>query len=400
MFLDFLKLALRNIRHRKRRSWLTILGTMIGVLAIVSLISIGQGLEDSVQQEVQDIGGDKVFISPGGGSMQRFTGTTSVLTEDDLTAVRNTRGVRVAASVISGDVLVDYQGESNYIGIRSGPLEGKEDVIKDVDALEVLDGRFMRPADTKNIVIEENVAEDSFDSELGVGTRIEINGTKFRVVGVVSRGLSTGGGGIYMNIDTARELLDKPEGYDAMVAEAQDGLEPSELEERINKNLRNSRDVQEGEEDFSTRTAEDIIRSFNNQLSIIRGVLLGIGGISLLVGAVGIMNTMYTSVTQRTREIGVMKAIGATRKQIMFLFMIESGIIGTVGGLIGVLAGIGVSRIASGFISSSLGLEFSAYAGINLVIGSLVFAFLLGMISGVFPARKAANLEPAEALSY
>lgn len=399
MFLDFLKLALRNIRHRKRRSWLTILGTMIGILAIVALVSIGQGLENSVQQEVQDIGGNKVFISPGGGAMQRFTGTTSVLTEDDLQAVRNTRGVHQAASVITGNVLADYQGESNYMTIRSGPLEGKEDIIREVDALTVEEGRFMRPADTTNIVLTRSTAEDSFDEELAVGSRIEIMDTKFRIVGIVSRGLSTGGG-VYMNIDRARDILNRSEGYDSMVAEAQSGVEPSEVEERIQRNLRRSRDVEEGEEDFSTRTAEDIIRSFNNQLAIIRGVLLGIGAISLLVGAVGIMNTMYTSVVQRTREIGVMKAVGATKRQITVLFMIESGIIGAIGGIIGALAGIGISKLAAGFISQGLGLEFSAYIGANLLFGSIVFAFLVGMLSGVLPARKAARLEPAEALSY
>ncbi len=373
---------------------------MIGVLAIVALLSIGQGLENSVQQEVQDIGGDKVFISPGGGgAISGLTGDTQTLTEEDLLAVRNTRGVSQAASVVTGHVLADRQGESEYMNIRSGPLEGREELIREVDALEVQEGRFMRPADTTGVVLVEGTAEDTFEDELSVGSRFEVENQKFRVVGIVSRGLNTGGG-VYMNIDVARELLNRSEGYDSIVAEAESGIEPSELEERIRRNLRNTRGVEEGEEDFSTNTAADIIRSFNNQLAIIRGVLLGIGGISLLVGAVGIMNTMYTSVTQRTREIGVMKAIGATKNQIMLLFMIESGIIGAVGGLLGALLGVGVSKLAAGAVSSAMNLEFSASMSPMLLIGAVVFAFVVGMFSGVFPARKAANLEPAEALSY
>lgn len=398
MFLDFFNLAVRNIRHRKRRSWLTILGTMIGVLAIVALLSIGQGLENSVQQEVQDIGGDKVFISAGGTSLSGLTGDTNFFTEKDLTAVRNTRGVAKAASVITGQVLARQQGESEYLSIRSGPLEGRKDLVKEVDALEVLEGRFMRAADTSGVVLTQSTAEDTFGG-LEVGSRFEVKGQKFRVVGIVERGLNTGGG-VYMNIDKARELLNRSEGYDSIVAESGQGIEPSKLEERIRRNLRDSRDVEEGEEDFSTNTAADIIRSFNNQLAIIRGVLLGIGGISLLVGAVGIMNTMYTSVTQRTREIGLMKAIGATRKQIMLIFMIESGIIGAVGGLIGAVLGLGLSKVASGFIASAVSLEFSVTFNPVLVAGAIFFAFSVGMVSGVFPARKAANLEPAEALSY
>jgi putative ABC transport system permease protein len=399
MFMDFLKLAARNIRHRKRRSWLTILGTLIGILAIVALISIGQGLENSVQQEVQDIGGNKVFISPGGGQFQRFTGTSEYLTESDVQAVRNTRGVQRALGLVTGSVLADYRDDTTFINIRSGPLEGNSGLVMEVDALEVTDGRFLRPTDTSSIVIAESSAEDLFEEELEAGTRVTIDDQKFRVVGVVSRGLSSGGG-VYMSLDTARNVLNRSEGYDALVAEVQDGREPGDVEKDIRRSLRQSRNVDEDEEDFTTRTAEDIIRSFNNQLSIIRGVLLGIGGISLLVGAVGIMNTMYTSVTQRTREIGVMKAVGATRKQIMLLFMIESGIIGAIGGILGAVSGIGISRLASGFIAGSLGLEFSASASPELVFGSVFFAFLVGMVSGVFPARKAARLEPAEALSY
>ena len=399
MFLDFLKLAARNIRHRKRRSWLTILGTLIGILAIVALISIGQGLENSVQQEVQDIGGNKVFISPGGGQFQRFTGTSEYLTEDDVQAVRNTRGVRRALSLVTGSVLAEHRDDTTFINIRSGPLEGNSELVMEVDALEVTDGRFLRSADTSSIVVAESSAEDLFEEELETGSRVTIDDQKFRVVGIVSRGLSSGGG-VYMSLDTARNVLNRSEGYDALVAEVHDGREPGDVEEDIRRSLRQSRNVEEGEEDFTTRTAEDIIRSFNNQLSIIRGVLLGIGGISLLVGAVGIMNTMYTSVTQRTREIGVMKAVGATRKQIMLLFMIESGIIGAIGGILGAVFGIGISKLASGFIAGSLGLEFSASASPELVFGSVFFAFLVGMVSGVFPARKAARLEPAEALSY
>jgi putative ABC transport system permease protein len=399
MFMDFLKLAARNIRHRKRRSWLTILGTLIGILAIVALISIGQGLENSVQQEVQDIGGNKVFISPGGGQFQRFTGTSEYLTESDVQAVRNTRGVQRALGLVTGSVLADYRDDTTFINIRSGPLEGNSGLVMEVDALEVTDGRFLRPTDTSSIVIAESSAEDLFEEELEAGTRVTIDDQKFRIVGVVSRGLSSGGG-VYMSLDTARNVLNRSEGYDALVAEVQDGREPGDVEKDIRRSLRQSRNVDEDEEDFTTRTAEDIIRSFNNQLSIIRGVLLGIGGISLLVGAVGIMNTMYTSVTQRTREIGVMKAVGATRKQIMLLFMIESGIIGAIGGILGAVSGIGISKLASGFIAGSLGLEFSASASPELVFGSVFFAFLVGMVSGVFPARKAARLEPAEALSY
>ena len=164
--------------------------------------------------------------------------------------------------------------------------------------------------------------------------------------------------------------------------------------------MRNSRGVEEGEEDFTTNTASDIIDSFQSQLSLIRGFLVGLGAISLLVGGIGIMNTMYTSVTERTQEIGVMKAVGATRRQILTVFLIESGIIGLMGGILGTVLGIGISFAASGIISQQVGIQVTPGTSPGLIIGALTFAFVVGMISGFFPARKAAKKNPVEALRY
>jgi putative ABC transport system permease protein len=168
----------------------------------------------------------------------------------------------------------------------------------------------------------------------------------------------------------------------------------------VRRELRKERGVDEGDEDFQIRTAEDIIRSFRNQLSIIRAVLLGIGSISLLVGGIGIMNTMYTSVTERTREIGIMKAVGATKRQILALFMIEFGMVGMIGGILGATVGIGLSYLAAVFIRRSVSLPFQPYVSIELILGAVLFSFIVGMVSGALPARKASNKEPAEALMY
>lgn len=399
MFLDSLNLAVRNILHRKRRSWLTILGTTIGILAIVALLSIGQGLENSVEGEIQELGGNKVFVSPGGGgTSQRFTGTTSRLLDEDLRTLRNTRGVENVIGTISGSVLAEYRDETQYMTVNGVPVGESEDLVRDMQNVEMSEGRFLGPADTNSIVISEEGKTGLFEDDVNIRSKIVLEGATVRVVGTTSNGL--GENGLYMSLSSAREVLNRSEGYDSVTAQVQQGFTPAEVEENIAENLRRTRNVEEGAEDFSTNTAEDIIRSFNNQLSIIRAVLLGIGGISLLVGGVGIMNTMYTAVAERTREIGVMKAVGATRKQVIGLFLLESGIIGLIGGVFGVLTGYGISLLASGVISSQLGTEFSPVLGVPIVAGSLAFAVFVGMISGVLPARKAANLEPAEALRY
>ncbi|MFB6241246.1 MAG: ABC transporter permease [Candidatus Nanosalina sp.] len=402
MFLDFVKLALRNIRHRKRRSWLTILGTMIGILAIVSLLSIGQGLEHAVVSEFQELGGNKIFISPGGGFNAQFSSTTFTLGDDDLQTIRNTRGVSQAIGMVQGSVLAKYGDGSKYVTVTGIPVGGTTgELAKQFNSIQMESGRYLQPSDQGSVIVSQDFAQDRFDREIRLRSSIEINGSSYRVVGIFTSASSIGGGsGVMMPMENARELLDKEETYDMIIAEVRPGFQPADVEEDIDRNLRQERNVEKGNENFQTRTANDIIRTFNNQLAIIRGVLLGIGAISLLVGAVGIMNTMYTSVTERTREIGVMKSVGATRKQVMLLFMIESGVIGAVGGILGAVAGVGLSTAAARVISTQMNLQFSAYIGPYMLLGSIGFAFLVGMVSGVLPARKAAKLKPAEALRY
>jgi len=398
--LDSFRLAARNIRYRKKRSWLTILGTLVGILAIVALISIGQGLQNSVQSEFQELGGDKVYISPGGNSIaSSFTSSTAKLTEDSLQTVRNSRGVEQALGTISARKQVRYSQETSYLSITGLPGGERSSLIQETNGLETTKGRFIRNTDTYSIVLTENAAENAFEDEITLRNKLEINGTEYRVVGIVEAS-GRPGGSIYMETDQARELTGKEDEYDEITARISGGFTPSEVEENIREELRRSRGLEEGEEDFTTNTASDIIDSFTSQLALIRGFLVGLGAISLLVGGVGIMNTMYTSVTERTKEIGVMKAVGATNWQILRIFLIESGMIGLIGGLLGVIGGLGISYGASGIISEQVGLPMEPGASPELIFGSLAFAFVVGTVSGFFPARKAAKMNPVEALRY
>jgi putative ABC transport system permease protein len=397
---DFFRLAVRNIRHRKKRSWLTILGTMVGILAIVALISIGQGLENSVQSEFQELGGDKVFVEPGGDSISsRFTTSTAELDESDLQAISNTRGVEQVAGIIQTSERASFNGESQYVTVVGVPTDERLSLIQETQNFQPTAGRFLREADQSNIVISEGLAQSTFEKDVVIRSQLNINGTDYRVVGLVE---ATGSVGeiVLMNLETARDVTGKEDQYDRIAARISSGYEPAEVEENIRESLRNHRNVDKGEEDFTTNTASDIIDSFQSQLSLIRGFLVGLGAISLLVGGIGIMNTMYTSVTERTQEIGVMKAVGATKKQILGVFLIESGIIGMMGGIIGTVLGLGISYAASGIISQQVGLQMTPGTSPQLILGALGFAFLIGTMSGFFPARKAAKLKPVEALRY
>ncbi len=396
----FFRLAVRNISHRKKRSWLTILGTLVGILAIVALLSIGQGLENSVESQFQELGGDKVFVEPGGSSISsRFTTSTAKLKDEDLNAIRNTRGVEQVAGIIQSTQRVSYGEQSEYVTIIGVPTGEGLELIQETQNFQPTAGRFLRSADRYNIAISEGLSQNTFNRDVVIRSQLGINGTDYKVVGLVE---ATGNVGeiILMNQEAAREVTGKENEYDRVAARISSGYEPGEVEENIRQSLRNARGVEEGEEDFTTNTASDIIDSFQSQLSLIRGFLVGLGAISLLVGGIGIMNTMYTSVTERTQEIGVMKAVGATRKQILTVFLIESGIIGLMGGILGTILGIGISFAASGIISQQVGIQVTPGTSPGLIIGALTFAFVVGMISGFFPARKAAKKNPVEALRY
>ena len=189
--------------------------------------------------------------------------------------------------------------------------------------------------------------------------------------------------------------------YGFIIAQVQSGEEPTIVAEEMKKELRKKHDLDAGEEDFSIETPENLMATFSTILDIVQIVLIGITAISLLVGGIGIMNTMYTSVLQRTKEIGLMKAVGARNSQILFLFLIESGLYGLVGGLLGVVAGVSLAKIAEKVLQQFLGPAFMAIE-INwfLVLGALLFSFLIGILSGIAPARRASKLNPVDSLRY
>jgi putative ABC transport system permease protein len=399
--IDYIKMSFRNILRRKRRTALTVIGIFIGITAVVSLVSLGQGLESSIEAEFEAIGGNKLFINPGGDQTQGQGSSSSTLTEQDLVTVRNTRGVSTAEGTIFMNTGVEFNGETRFLPVIGMPTGENQDLVMESWAMEMSEGRMVRGTDRYNVVIGSNVASRVFSDDPGIRSNIQVNGQKHRVIGVLeATGDPSIDNSVVLTVDSIRDLMDRPDSYDWIFADLDEGFEAEDVKQEVERQLRNRRNVPEGEEDFTVSTQEDLIASFQSILGVVSGVVIGIASISLFVGAVGIMNTMYTSVSQRTREIGVMKAIGARNEQIMFVFLLESAAIGFVGGLTGVLVGVGISWLGAFGMSQFTSLGISPYIGPELLIGALVFSTVLGVVSGVLPARQAAGLEPAEALRY
>lgn len=397
-----MEIAVRNITRRKRRSWLTIIGILIGIAAVVSLVSIGQGLQESVTEQFEQIGSDKLFINPGGDQTQGQVTTSIKLTEDDLQVVRSTKGVDDAVGTLFMTTPASYKGEEGFISLLGTPAGEKVEIVQNSWAIKIEEGRMIRQNDRSSMVIGSQIASGLYEDDPGLRSKLEIQGEEFRVAGIMEpTGDPSIDGAVVMQIDAAQKITGRDDGsYDWVFARMEPGFSPSEVQDDVERGLRNSRNVEEGEEDFTVSTQEDLLDSFNQILGVVRGVVIGIASISIVVGAVNIMNTMYTSVTERTREIGVLKAIGATRKQIMLVFLLESGVIGLVGGLMGVVLGLAMSFSAAHLATQATNIAISAYADPALIAGALLFSFLTGTVAGVFPARSAAKLHPADALRY
>lgn len=401
MIEEYAKMSYRNIFRRKRRTALTVIGIFIGISAVVALVSLGQGLEASIQDEFQSIGGNKVFINPGGSLTSSGGQVVEKLDDQDLIAVRSVRGVSRADGALFMNTGVSVGEQTSFLPIIGIPPGENRDLVMESWAMEIGEGRMIRENDRSNIVLGSRVANQVFEEDLGVRSNIVVNDVSHRVVGVLEpTGDPSIDTALILPIQSARDLMDRDDTYDWVFAEVNDGFEPGNVKEDVETAMRRQRGIEEGEETFTVSTQEDLVESFSSILDVVRGVVIGIASISLFVGAVGIMNTMYTSVSQRTREIGVMKAIGAQNEQILTLFLLESGAIGLLGGLTGLIFGVSLSWLASIGASQFASLTIRPYLGLDLLLGSLAFSLILGIISGVLPAKRAAGLEPAEALRY
>jgi len=425
MWDDYLRLALDNITHRKVRSYLTMVGVFIGIMAVVTLISLGQGLQKYIDYQFEQIGGDRILVTPGGGGFASGAPggslTSAKLQQADLDIVKKTRGVEVAIGLVMQTVNVGYNNRNKFLSCVGIPTDPEYlPFLRDFEYAKVDKGSFLKKGDRFKAVVGPATGKDVFGKDLQPGGKILMNGVEFTIVGL---NVETGNPAVNRRViipqDVARELFNKTD-YAIIGVKVQKGFEPSDVAERITERLRKHRDVKEKEEDFSVQTFENIIASFKIVLNMLTIVLSGIASISLIVGGVGIMTTMYTSVLERTKQIGIMKSIGARNNDILMIFMAESGILGLVGGIIGVILGLTFSGLLEFVVSKGINIgirlnilglsigpqvgpfikDYSIYVSPEFIISVLMFSFIVGTISGLLPARRASLMKPVDALRY
>ena len=402
MIKDYFNLAFRNLRKRKLRSWLTILGIVISIATIFMLISLSIGLEGAVKEQFRLLGADKFFVQPQGQLGGPGAGSAVQLTEKDVEVIEKVNGVKEVSYSTFGSAEVEFQNQKRYTFSVGYPLD-KAEVFGEIELYKAEEGRILEEGDEGKVMIGSQYKHNNFFKKpVKVGDKLSVNGKQFEVKGILETvGNPTDDRIIYMSLTDFREIFNTGDRVDQIIVQVNDENEINGIAERTERKLRRFRNVDEKNQDFTILTPEELLESFAIILNIITGFLLSIATISLIVGGIGIANTMYTSVLERTREIGIMKAVGARNKDVMFIFLIESGLLGLVGGLIGILLGMGIGRGIEYIAVNQLGttllqVEFPGY----LILGCLAFSFLIGAVSGTLPAWKASKTNVVDALRY
>ena len=399
MNLESIKYSLRNLNHRKGRSFLTVFSIMVGIATIFIFISFGYGLYNYTESFTTSSSADKLLILAKGSGAPGMDDTFK-LTDDDLDVIRGTSGVYEASGLYYNVVKVEKGKQSKYVFMTS--YDPKEPLILDIFGVEIEKGRLLNQGDSKTAVAGYNYLVDDkiFEKGLDVNSVVEVNGEKIKIIGFLeSIGNPQDDSQIYITNDYFLELFPDEDSYAQIVARVDlDNIE--KVTENVEKSLRKHRDLEEGKEDFYVQSFEDMIESFSGALNMIVGFVILIALISVLVSAINTANTMITSVLERYKEIGILKAIGARNSEIFKIFLFESSFLGFMAGVLGVFIGWIITVVAS-VILSSLGWGFlSPYYSFGIFAGCIIFATLTGAISGAIPAIRASRINPVDALRY
>ena len=403
LFTESVRIALTALFANKLRSILTMLGIIIGVAAVIAMVSLGMGVRRSVQSNIASLGSNMLIVMPGSansGGVRSAAGSSITLKYDDAKAIK-TKIKNI--DYVSPTVQKSYQivnGNQNW----NSTVYGVTSEYMSIRSLTIATGSFITQSDmdkrNRVAVIGTTVATNLFGTSNPVGQNVRVNGSPYKVIGVIeSKGQSSMGQDqddvVIIPLTTAQERLMGITYVQSVNIQVSDPNKMDQVQSETETLLRQRHHiVGDKENDFTVRNLTSLLETMTQTTTMITLLLGSIAGISLLVGGIGIMNIMMVSVTERTREIGIRKALGATFKDIMLQFLIESVVIGVIGGLIGIVFGcLGSAAIAKAA-------SFQTVITAAPILVSFFFSVGIGLFFGIYPARKAARLDPIEALRY
>ncbi|WP_340817702.1 ABC transporter permease [Methanolobus sp. WCC4] len=406
----YLKLATNILIHSKIRSWLTIIGIVIGVGSVVTIMALSDSMEADMEERLADLDLTLITVTPGytqatsgfRGGPGGFGGDTSSsdaeLTDKDVMAIKLVENIDHIYGQISGSNLdVYFMGETAGLSVTGVDPQVWQYTV----TYEVESGRLLEPADNNVVVIGYRIAHEMYDQEIGLNRILAIEGRSYRVIGILAEGESDRA--IIMPIDSAVDIIDDAEKdvFDSIIVKADDVGNVETVVEDIEEKLMISRHVMNDDDrDFSVSDSLSMAESFSEMMSSFTIFLGAIAGVSLVVGSVGIANTMFTSVLERTKEIGTMKAIGAKNSDILMIFLFNSALVGFVGGVLGILLSLVLTSffpyLGLPMARSSTGMTVAP----DLMLLGIGIAMFIGVISGLIPAYNASKMKPVDALRY
>ena len=408
--------ALESLNGNKMRSGLTVLGIVIGVAAVIAMLAVGNGAQASITGSISSIGTNLLFVfsgsaegPPGGPGSGRSGNNDRPLTLTDAEAIADpfaAPSVELVAPAIQGNGTLTYAGENS-----TTTISGVTPDYAVVRNMELAEGEFINEEHILGrmsvVVLGPESAIAIFGHADGiVGETIRIEGQPFRVIGVT---VAKGGGAFgsednaaYLPFTTAQARLIKRgslDEVDVIFIQATTAEAVPLAADEVSNIIRQRHRTPIGVDDFSVFTQQDFLATFETITGVLTIFLGGIAGISLLVGGIGIMNIMLVSVTERTREIGLRKALGARKKDILLQFLTESSLLSLIGGIIGIMFGWLIAFIV-GKVATATGNNFTPIVGTDAILLSTSFSAIIGLFFGIYPASRAANLEPVEALRF
>ncbi|HLD60155.1 MAG TPA: ABC transporter permease [Candidatus Bilamarchaeaceae archaeon] len=394
--------AYKNLTYRGVQSWLTILGIIVGISSIVTLVGLVEGLKSDITSQLDSFGPRTFMVVPtdvssGFQGASSFLPTSGKLFQKDFDRLKRISAIDSIAKVIIGRSFVNYKNKditASVYGIDP------EIFSNTVGSLEIESGRFLLSSDKKSVVVGADIANDGFDKKIELGSIVKIADEEYKVVGILRK---TGNSFaqldnvFFIQFNQAEKLFEdqlSPNEISAIRITIRDSYDLDEVEDEITSVLLSSHHVSEDEKDFGIVSPKFITEQINQITGILSIFLGAIAGVSLIVGGIGISNSMFMSVLKRKKEIGLLKSLGLKDQELLQLFIIESSMIGFFGGVLGVI----VAHILAFLINSYAGISF--VMSIPLLIFALLFSAFVGIVSGTIPARRAARLDPVEALRY
>ncbi len=425
--IDVARLSLGSLRSRKLRSWLTVMGIVIAVASIIVLISLANGVNQQVSSRLNLLGNDVIQITPGaerattagraggGFAVTRFGGgegppggfgggggfqggrqdaatATNEIKFSEAEELTRVAGVKDVDARISGRLKSSFKGKNATLQLTGVDAAA----FKDMNSVAVLDGRLLTVNDRYSAVLGYRVHNGTFAGEELLNRQIKIGNYSFRVVGLLNQSSGsaiTNDATVYIPIGVAKAILNETENAQQVYLKVLPGYDTDTVAGLIEVKLLELHRLTADTADFTITTAsffQSAIADVTNTLSLFLG---GIAAISLLVGAIGVANTMFMSVLERTKEIGILKSLGMKDGDVTAMFLVESAAIGFAGGLIGLALSLAISEILAFFSVPSI-------ITLDLMLGALFFSAIVGIVSGAIPARNASKLQPVEALRY